>query len=193
MSSEEKAIEQLLTEFEVSAKPEAAPPQLTGEAEKVEPLPDLSDIPALFNQRLPRWRNQREKYIHRLVALMTAEGRSPHEIAEILGLHYITVLNLQKQPYVRDLVLREMHRAGRGKIQEMLEVQVIPSIEKIVKLRDTAAKPEVQLKAANDILNRVFGMPNQPITTRREDTEDLSKLSDAEIDARIAKLKQRTN
>lgn len=132
-----------------------------------------------------RFRLKREQLHHRMFAIMKAQGFSITEIAEQTGYSPATIHITLAQPWVQEMVLEELNRAGRKKIDELLDAQVIPSLQKIISIRDNPDAPiREQRCAANDILDRVFGKPNQPMSFKHE--RDLSKLSDDELKQIIA-------
>lgn len=131
----------------------------------------------------------REQLHHREMAMLKAQGFDAVEIADKMGYTKQTVRYTLAQPWMQQLVLEEIVKAGRVGVRELLQAEVIPSIEKLVSVRDSdVASPDVQRKAANDILDRVFGKPNQPIS-HRDETKDLTQMTDAEIAEELKKLK----
>jgi hypothetical protein len=83
--------------------------------------------------------------------------------------------------------------SGRPKaIQELVELaraETRPTFEKIVWLRDHAEDQRVQLAAAQEILNRAWGKPAQPLAgdqdspIRHQHTLDFRKLRDDQLEA----------
>jgi hypothetical protein len=143
---------------------------------------------ALFGRefyRKPQQLRKKEKYEHRLMILMKAAGASTAEIAEALGVTVYTVRDVLAQPYAIDAVVGEIEKHGQDAIQTVIKGATLDSVLKLIELRDADDSPkEVQRKAANDILDRAFGKPNQSITHKNE---DVTALSDAELEAIIAK------
>lgn len=164
-------------------------------AESVAPAPEPAKIKLLPESRSesepdarPFWGKRydpirelkSERAHHRIIILLKASGMSNIEIAEATGLCQVTVSNTLRQPWALQQVAEEIQRNGQDAIQQVLQGSALDSVAKLIELRDDAASPrEVQRKCANDLLDRVFGKPNQPITHR---SEDLEKLSDAELE-----------
>lgn len=135
---------------------------------------------------------QQEQLHHRIFALLKAQGHDCREIAELTGYTATTVQYTLAQPWMEALILKEVMRIGRTKIAAVLDAEVLPSVKKLIDVRDSEkASPDVQRKAANDLLDRVFGKPNQPISRTEDTAKDARLMSDAEIAEEIQKLKQR--
>lgn len=135
---------------------------------------------SLFNARAPRYINQRETWQHRVIAFLKAEGYTNKEIADRTGYSALVIGNIIRQPCIVELIRQELSKAGRSALSNVLsEEEAIKSIEKLIELRNGAESQEVQRKAANDHLNRIYGCPNQSITHTQQ--TDLDKLTDAEL------------
>ena len=88
---------------------------------------------------------------------------------------------------------RSGNPGGRPKrIKELVELaraETLPSFQRIVWLRDHADDQRVQLAAAQDILNRAWGKPSQPLSgdperpIRHRHDLDLSQLCDEHLAA----------
>lgn len=125
-----------------------------------------------------------EKYEHRIVAFLKAQGRSNKEIAELTGYHQSYVSQILRLPWVKDVIIDEIKRAGREEVQEILQASAVDSVLYLIETRDdTNAAHKDRIAAAKELLNRTYGAANQVITVREE--VDMSKLSDAEL-AKIA-------
>jgi hypothetical protein len=83
--------------------------------------------------------------------------------------------------------------SGRPKaLQELVELaraETLPSLKKIVELRDQADDPRVQLAAAREILDRGWGRPTQPLAgdadhpIQHQHRLDYRTLNDAQLEA----------
>jgi hypothetical protein len=84
-------------------------------------------------------------------------------------------------PTGRPKVLREL--------VELARAETLPTFQKIVQLRDGAADERVQLAAAQEILNRGWGKPAQPLAGDAENpiqhrhAIDYRELTDAQLEA----------
>jgi hypothetical protein len=199
MSQEESQLQSLLADFEDT--PSASPASGNGGDEvRCGGLtnhdmsePQLLDVTPLHNRKRGSVVLQQEQLHHRIFALLKAQGYDCREIAEMTGYTPTTVQYTLAQPWMEKMILDEVMKIGRTKIAAVLDAEVLPSVQKLIALRDsTQSTPEVQRKCSNDLLNRVFGMPNQPIS--RSDSSaiaDARKMSDAEIAEEISRLRSR--
>lgn len=115
----------------------------------------------LFNQREPNLVVMHEKPWHRAVMFMVAQGLTHQEIADHFGKTVPWISQLTRQPWFRARLTHELQLAGVDKVQTMLEAQVIPSIEAVIKLRDSAQSEPVRLNAAINLVDRFCGKPIQ--------------------------------
>lgn len=120
-----------------------------------------------------------EKLEDRLVILMKAGGYTNVEIAEQLGITSVTVSYILKQPWAAEQVLEEIERSGRDKVVATLQGAAYDAALRLIEISETASSEQVRLKANNDVLDRVLGRPNQPIT--HHSASDLEELSDEEL------------
>ena len=130
-----------------------------------------------------------EKPWHRQAAFMVLSGMNHKEISVRLSKSLASVSIALQQPWVKELLAQESARTGRSEIDEFLNKEVGPSLEKLRELRDDSnISADVQRKAAVEILNRSFlGLPTQrdPSADRR----DPNNLSDEELIEIINKRK----
>lgn len=144
-----------------------------------------SEPPPLFNAREPAYLLQAERPVHRAIIWLAAQGLSYVEIAERLGVsppmvHYVT-----KQPWAEEAILQAIHQNGGDAVAAVLQAEALPSVKKLIQLRDDAEAPrEVQRKSANDLLDRLFGKCVQPIVHQQA---DLEQLSDKELQELVSR------
>ena len=131
-----------------------------------------------------RWLKYEKPY-HRMMAMLSAEGHSLREIAQMTGFTTVSISNVLRQPWMQKIILE--HIATQSD-QVMLSVRAecLKSVDVIKELRDTAESEPVRLKAAQDFLDRTYGKPNQPMSVSQVDA---SQLSDDEL----AKLATKQN
>ena len=125
-----------------------------------------------------------EKPHHRMIAMLSAEGNTIKEIAEITGFNRETVTNVLRQPWMQRIILDHI-AAHSDRVMLEIRAECMASKRVIAELRDTAESEPVRLKAAQDFLDRTYGKPNQPMSVSQVDA---SQLSDDEL-AKLA-LKQ---
>ncbi len=139
----------------------------------------------MFNGREPQYVLQSERAVHRAICFLAAQGLSYVEIAQQLGITNTTVGYVVKQPWAEKEILDIIHKNGGDAVATVLSQQALPSVMKLIELRDSEeVAAEIQRKSANDLLDRIFGRPNQPVTHRQE---DLDAMSDQELQAIVQK------
>ena len=150
-------------------------------------LPKFADRP-LYNARPPVYRLAAERPEHRAICFLAAQGLSITEIAQKTGWTTVMIGYVIKQEWAKELILEEIHKAGGDAVALTLQAEALPSIQKLIELRDSAeSQRETQRKAANDLLDRIYGKAIQPIC---HSEAKLDELSDEELAAIVAKGKR---
>lgn len=130
------------------------------------------------DQPTPQYVNQKEQLQHRVVAFMKAEGKSNKTIADTLGKSQAHVNYLLKQPWMQKQVLELIHKTGDATM-EVLHKASIEAAEYLVDVvGNEKVNAETRRKAANDILDRKYGKPNQPYS---QSTIPVEQMSDEEL------------
>ena len=125
---------------------------------------------------------KRETPVHRTMVNMAAAGYTNREIAAQTGYSPTTVATAIKQPHAREYLINEAKKTVQDEIKALLEREVIPSLEKLVAVRDNPqARGADVITASNSILDRFLGKPTQPITT---DAKPVEQMSEDELNAR---------
>lgn len=142
-----------------------------------------TEIPKLFNDEVqqPAYLLQKERPVHRLMATLIARGCTDTEIAAALGVTRHTVMAARKQPWMKELILNLVHSAGDDAMKRLHDAATRAAEILIDSLEDESMNHETKRKTCNDILDRRFGKPNQPVTHKR----DLNALTDAELAAML--------
>jgi len=179
----------LLSDYvEAASPPSSAVHNLNSTSEAGQPRPLQSDPRPLFNARDPQYVLQSERPVHRAIIFLAAQGLSYIEVAQQLGITPSCVQYVVKQDWAQEEILKQIHENGGNAVAQVLSQQALPSVMKLIELRDNEkVAAEVQRKSANDLLDRIFGKPNQPVTHSQA---DLNELSDEEL-AKIAAPAQR--
>lgn len=139
-------------------------------------------VAPLFNPSSPAYVLKRERPEHRIIVMLKAQGYTNVEIARQIGWTTPGIANIVKQPWARELILKEITKAGRDQVEATLQGEALNSIMKLIEIRDDEkVAAEVQRKAANDLLDRMYGKPNTPVTHIDGDVKTLS-------DAQLAKI-----
>lgn len=141
---------------------------------------------ALFNGRQPQYTLKSERPEHRIVIMMTAAGMSTKEIAQSTGMTPQAVMYIKKQPWAVQQVLEEIEKAGREPVVQLLKTAAMDAAQRLIDIAENAENLETKRKANNDILDRVFGKPNQPVTNNV--VVDPTKMTEAEIDQKLNEL-----
>lgn len=152
--------------------------------------PDSTDLPekfaeyqkrvdSLFNAKHANLSVRKEKPEHRLMLWLTLNGHSPKEIAGITGYSYLHVLQVRRQPWFQENFAKLSTSMGRDAVESFLEGEIIPTLERIVQLRDSADSDSVRLAASNAILDRIRGKPTVKVETKNTSTVDVTVM-DAE-------------
>lgn len=138
-------------------------------------------IPALRDDRPAYTEIKHEKARHRLMATLIARGCTMTEVAQALGMTLAWVSNITKQEWFREQVVQLIHSAGNDAMKRLHDAADRAAEILITSLEDESMNHETKRKTCNDILDRRFGKPNQPVTHKR----DLNALTDAELVAML--------
>ncbi len=138
---------------------------------------------ALFNDFDPKHILSYEKPWHRTAINMAAAGYRNNEIAATVERSPQSVATALKQPWAREYLINEAKKTVQDEIRAVLEAQAIPSIQKLIEVRDSpvAAHSNV-IAASRELLDRFLGKPVQLMTT---DAKPVADMSDAELRAQV--------
>lgn len=157
--------------------------------EELENLQRLSRMldGAFYNPLMPHIAPlQHEKPHHRVMADLMAKGYSKREVAQMTGYHPMTVANAAHQPFFQEHMIETLRNNVQDELKEILESELKPTLRKVLSIRDDPTAPHaVQLNACSFITDRLFGKPNQPITTQEIKP---SELTNDELNARVSRL-----
>lgn len=131
---------------------------------------------------------KRETPVHRTMVNMAAAGYTNREIASFTGYNRVTVATAIKQPHAREYLINEAKKTVQDELRALLEGQAIPSIQALIKVRDSSEKGSDVVAASNSILDRFLGKPTQPIVTESKPVE---QLTDDELKSRANALLSR--
>lgn len=143
--------------------------------EEVEPL--------LHGRKAPQLVRQQELPKHRAIALDIGKGMYTHkEIAAMHNVTATTVNDISKQPALQQFIAKELRR-NSGVDEEVVEliksnvVSAVRTLEGVMK--DETQQAKDRIAAAKAIIERRYGLPNQPIN--RGTDVDLNSLPDSEL------------
>jgi len=133
------------------------------------------DLPKSF---APRYQN--EKWEHRIIAYLKAQGYSGKEISERTGYSYGGVLQILQLPWVKAVIMEEVTQAGKDAVKQVLEATTLDNVYFLMETRDNeqCARRD-RITAAKELLDRSLGKANQPITHLQG--RDLDALTDKEL------------
>lgn len=155
------------------------------------PRPSLEEKPYdgnaafMHNMRdeLPSWlKHKKEKWEHRICAYLKAQGYSNVEIAAKTGYTPAGIWQIMQLPWVKEVIRTEINKNGQAAVEQLLKASTFDSVCKLLEVRDNPnAQPRDVIAASKELLDRVYGKPNQPIT--HVEAKDLNALSDQELEA----------
>lgn len=149
------------------------------------------EVQPLFNPSNPAYTLKRERPEHRIIVMLKAQGYTNVEIARQIGWTTPGIANIVKQSWARELILKEITKAGRNQVEAVLQGEALNSVLKLIDIRDDEeVAAEVQRKAANDLLDRMYGKPNTPVT---HIDGNVKTLSDAQLSKIASQALSKTN
>lgn len=139
-----------------------------------------SDLP--LQQRAPGYQFKKERVVHREILEYIAKGYTDVEIASLTGFSAPTIGNVRKHPMYQDSLLGEVKRRLNEdtEVVEFIKRNVVSAVETLADvMNDDKARNSDRISAAEALLNRRYGKPNQPIN--KNNGIDLNELSDSEL------------
>jgi hypothetical protein len=111
-----------------------------------------------------RDRQLHETAVHRRIAMLKVEGFSNREIAEQIGWSDDSVSKTTNQPWFQDMMIREFRTEGRQVAEDLIRLEVLPSIRRLVEIRDDPdTKASVKATVAMNLIDRFLGKPTQRV------------------------------
>lgn len=118
-----------------------------------------SSVDNLFGQTKAYTYYKRELPSHRMMLWLRLEGHNNREIAEITGYSAVSVGQITRQPWFVEAFCKISTERGLDIVDGYLQGEIIPTLDRLVKLRDTAESDAVKKAACDSILDRVRGKP----------------------------------
>ena len=149
------------------------PPGILGQLGQLGPEP-------LHNAKNPYYHIQRERFEHRIICFLKAEGYSNIDIAKRTGMSAVAISNIIRQPWAQKQILDIIHDKGGDAVSALLNGAAADAVQRLIIEKDNMeARASERILAADKILDRAFGKPNQPL---QYSTADTKKLSDEELE-----------
>lgn len=145
----------------------------------------MPDIPILHNHNKPYHVNQKERPAHRLMLELAAKGYNNKEIAENVGRTTVNVNNALRQPHSQQTLVNNIRErvSADEQVVEVIRSNVVKAVSTLAEImdggKDGKAKYSDRIAAAEALLNRRYGKPNQPINNGK--TVDLNQMTDEEL------------
>lgn len=126
----------------------------------------------------PRVSLKHEQPHHRLMISLRARGYAIREIADMTRRTPAAVSLVLKQPWAR-IRMMELMQQDDSRIADILKAEALPSIEKLVEIRDDEKSPVREARAAAEkLLEHFIGKPTQRIeTAEAQMPTDIEKLT----------------
>lgn len=143
-----------------------------------------------LQQAPPAYELQNERVRHRVMLEYIAKGHTDKEIAAMMGCSAPMVGYIRKQPRYQEGLLNEVKRKMNEdqEVVEFIKANVVKAVTTLASvMSDSEARDSDRISAAEALLNRRYGKPNQPVNAGN--TVDLNHLSDADL----AKMLPETN
>jgi hypothetical protein len=113
---------------------------------------------------------KKEQPHHRAICILLAQGFVPKEVAEMTGFTTVTINYVRAQPWALRLIAELMQKAGRKAVMSELQGAAVEAAKTLINtMRNNeegeamGAKASDRAKAANDILNRLYGTAPQVV------------------------------
>jgi len=136
-------------------------------------------------ERKPQHILKVEQPHHRVICYLAAQGDTNTEIAEKTGFTTAMVANTKKQPWAQELIAQLIGESGEKAVKQVLRGAAVDAAEVLVDIMNGSiddVKPAERAKAANAILDRLYGTAPQIIKTGKIDP---STMSDEELAAHL--------
>lgn len=140
-----------------------------------------ADGKLLHNAARPSVTIQKERPEHRFLVFLYAQGMSTKDIYLQLGgewdstrnlplpgtaaqYSYQHLHNIRRQAWFQTKLIEYMEQCGKDVIRAKFEAELMPSIEKVIEIRDDVNAPkQLQLRAAESLIDRFLGKPIQQV------------------------------
>ena len=131
-----------------------------------------------------------ETRIHRMVAALLIEGKTPGVIAATLNIGEAKVRTLLRQEHTQLAVNELAQTAGTDVVAQVLKASELDTVFRLIEIRDRGLTDGAKLTAAGMLLKMRNG--NVPIRPKNEEDEQSGDLAEqiARLDQTIARIKE---
>ena len=142
-----------------------------------------AEPPTLVNRKLPFYENKQERPAHRLMLELAAKGYDVKEIAQRTGYTTVCVNNILRQPALQSTLVKDIRKTVTEdeQVVKIIRDNVVKAVNALASIIDggDGVRASDRIAAAEALLCRRYGKPNQPIN--REKGVDLDSLAIAEL------------
>lgn len=107
-----------------------------------------------------------EKPEHRRMLWFRLQGYNIKETATLTGYTPQHVSTICKQPWFQEAFCKISTEMGKDAVDAFLEGEIVPTLQKLVDLRDNAESDAVRKSACDAILDRVRGKPTAKVEVK---------------------------
>jgi hypothetical protein len=115
---------------------------------------------------------RKERPEHRQILWLRLNGHNVKETAGITGYTPQHVSTICKQPWFREAFVKLSTQMGRDSVENFLQGEIIPTLERLVYLRDNAESDAVRKASCDSILDRIRGKPVARVETKHSGSID---------------------
>lgn len=133
-----------------------------------------AQVDGMFGASVAYAKVKKERPLHRLILWAALNGQKPKEIALSLRVTPQTVYNIQGQPWFQEAFCKITAERGQDALQTILEGELVPTVKKLIEIRDAADTPAaVKRQTCVDLLDRLRGKPTVHVKNESSGTLDV--------------------
>jgi hypothetical protein len=129
-------------------------------------------VDSLFGDKPAYQGLRKEMPVHRQMLWLRLNGHNVKETAAITGYSPQQVSVVCKQPWFREAFIKLSTQMGKDSVESFLNGEIIPTLERLVHLRDNAESDAVRKSACDSILDRIRGKPVARVETKHSGSID---------------------
>lgn len=129
-------------------------------------------VDSLFGDKPAYQGLRKEMPVHRQMLWLRLNGHNVKETAAITGYSAQQVSIICKQPWFREAFVKLSTQMGKDSVENFLNGEIIPTLERLVHLRDNAESDAVKKAACDSILDRIRGKPVAKVETKHSGSID---------------------